>query len=329
MAAMNESYQSKELLLLKVATGLTIVYAIIAVIIAIISDSMTLLLDGAYSVIDMLVSFAAIIVVRKLQEPPNEKYHFGYAKFEPLMTAADGLLLLFLCFMSIFVAMQDLAHPDPVDHVGIILVFTATSVFLCLGLGLYMRQAGKKWHSEILVTDSKLWLMEGVVSLGICISFSIGWIMKKSPGWDQYTSYVDPLTCIVIALFFIVSPFKILKNSVRDLTDACPPGETMDRVSSLTKQCCDKYELSAVEWLRLRKSGRRLYLDASFATKQNHDLKTIDEIRNEISAYLKTEVPELDIRLGFAGKKTAMDGVLNSSETNAGDGAIATKGTHV
>jgi len=120
---MNESYNRNELRLLKAATGLTVVYAIAAVIIALISDSMTMLLDGAYSVIDMFVSFAAVLVVRKLNEPPNEKYHFGYAKLEPLMTAADGLLLLFLCFMSITLAVQDLIHPDPVEHVGVILVF--------------------------------------------------------------------------------------------------------------------------------------------------------------------------------------------------------------
>lgn len=290
-------------MLLKVATGLTVAYALIAVIIALITDSMALFMDGAYSVIDMAVSFMAIYVVRKLQEPPNEKYHFGYAKFEPLMTAGDGLLLLFLCFMSIFVSVQDLIHPDPVEHVGLILIFTSTSVFLCIGLGLYMRQAGKKWRSEILFTDSKLWLMEGVVSLGICISFGIGWIMRNSPGWQDYTAYSDPLTCIAISLFFIFSPFKILKNSLRDLTDACPSRETMDRVGSLVKYCCDKHGLAAVERLRLRKSGRRLYLDASFATSQNHDIDTIDEIRNEISSYLKAEVPELDIRLGFAHKK--------------------------
>ncbi|MGV8057886.1 MAG: cation diffusion facilitator family transporter [Smithellaceae bacterium] len=327
VATLRESYRRKELLLLKAATAATVVYAAVAVIIALISDSMTLLLDGAYSVIDMLVSFAAILVVRKLQEPPNERYHFGYAKFEPLMTAADGLLLLFLCFMSIFVALQDLMHPDPVEHVGVILVFTATSVFLCLGMGLYMRYAGEKWHSEILVTDSKLWLMEGVVSLGVCISFSIGWIMRKSPGWENYTSYSDPLTCIAIALFFIVSPFKILKNSVRDLTDACPPRETMNRISLLTQYCCEKHELAAVELLRLRKSGRRLYLDANFETQQNHDIKTIDEIRNQISAYLRTEVPDLDIRLGFANKKTAVCGALNSPASDGADGAQAVKGT--
>ncbi len=317
---MNESFQKKELLLLKAATVLTVIYAIAAVIIAIISDSMTLMLDGAYSVIDMLVSFAAIFVVRKLNEPPNERYNFGYAKFEPVMTAADGLLLLFLCFMSIFVALQDLVHPDPVQHIGIILVFTATSVFLCLGMGLYMRHAGKKWRSEILVTDSKLWLMEGMVSLGVCMAFSIGWIMRHHPGWDQYTSYVDPLTCIAIALFFIVSPFKILKNSLRDLTDACPSGEIMDKVSDQAKYCCEQHGLAAVEWLRLRKSGRRLYLDVSFATKQNHDVKSLDKISNEISTYLRAELPELDVLIKFAGKKTKVSGTVNSSDANSADG---------
>ncbi len=326
---MSESCQKNELLLLKVATSLTIVYAIIAVIIAIISDSMTLMLDGAYSVIDMLVSFAAIIVVRKLHEPPNERYHFGYAKLEPLMTAADGLLLLCLCFMSIFVALQDLMHPDPVEHIGVILVFTATSVFLCFGLGLYMHHAGKKWRSEILVTDSKLWLMEGMVSLGICIAFSIGWIMRQSPGWDQYTSYVDPLTCIAIALLFIVSPFKIIKNSLRDLTDACPLSEIMDKVSGLATYCCEKHGLAAVEWLRLRKSGRRLYLDASFATKQNHDLNTLDEIRDKISADLRAEVPELDILIKFAGKKNTVSGTVNSWESSGADGARTTNGKNL
>jgi cation diffusion facilitator family transporter len=319
MTSETEARQRKELLLMNVASALTVVYAVVAVIIAIISDAMTLLLDGAYSVIDVLVSFTAIFVVRKLHEPPNDRYPFGYAKFEPLMTAADGLLLLFLCFMSIVTAMQDLMHPDPVEHVGIILVFTATSVFLCIGMGLYMHYGGKRWHSEILITDSKLWLMEGMISLGICITFSIGWMMRHSPGWEDYTSYADPVACIVIALFFIVSPFKIFKNSLNDLTDACPSKEIRDRISGLAKYCCEKYGLAAVEYLRLRKSGRKLYMDVSFATEQNNDIRTIDETRHQISAYLAANVPELDAVLEFTGEKTSMDGAIDLLKANRAD----------
>lgn len=314
MLTLTQSYHNRELLLIRVATGLTVIYAVAAVIIAIISDSMTLMLDGAYSVIDMMISFAAIFVIRKLPEPPNEKYHFGYAKFEPLMTAADGLLLLFLCCMSIFIAVQDLVHPDPVEHLNTILVFEAVSVFLCIGMGLYMNHSGKKLHSEILVTDSKLWIMEGTVSLGVFISFGLGWIMLHTPGWGNYTSYVDPLTCIAIALFFIVSPFKILRNSINDLTDACPSQEMKDKINNLVNHCCEKYGLAAVEFLRLRKSGRKLFMDAGYTIQANCDIKTIDDMRNAISTYINAEMPELHIHLGFSCNNNASKGTANNYE---------------
>jgi len=158
--------------------------------------------------------------------------------------------------------------------------------------------------------------MEGTVSLGVCTAFSIGWIMQPYPNWKEYTSYLDPLTCIAIALLFIVSPFKILRNSLSDLTDACPPKEIMDRVSGLAKFCCEKHGLAAVEWLRLRKSGRRLYMDVRFETQQDYNIKTIDKIRHDIKSDLKDKLPELDVLLEFAVKNAAVSGTLNSSKTD-------------
>jgi hypothetical protein len=43
-------------------------------------------------------------------------------------------------------------------------------------------------------------------------------------------------------------------------------------------------------------------MDASFATQQEHDVKAIDQIRHEISSYLRAEMPELDVQLVIAGK---------------------------
>jgi len=31
------------------------------------------------------------VVVRKIHLPPNDKYNFGYAKYEPFMTAVDAI----------------------------------------------------------------------------------------------------------------------------------------------------------------------------------------------------------------------------------------------
>ena len=54
-------------------------------------------------------------MARKLHEPANERYQFGYAKYEPLMTTVEGVLLAGACVGAIVYAVRDLIHPDPVE----------------------------------------------------------------------------------------------------------------------------------------------------------------------------------------------------------------------
>ena len=49
-------------------------------------------------------------MARKLHEPANERYQFGYAKYEPLMTTVEGVLLAGACVGAIVYAVRDLIH---------------------------------------------------------------------------------------------------------------------------------------------------------------------------------------------------------------------------
>lgn len=289
----------KELLLLKIATGITIIYTIIAIAIALVSDSQVMLLDGMYSMIDIAISFLSIYVVKKVHQPPNEKYHFGYAKFESFMTAVDGFLLLALCCVTLVTASQDLVNPDPVDHVGVIVGFAFVSIFIGFGMGIFMRRAGRKWHSEVLLADSQLWLIEGFVSAGICVAFSIGMVMQHMPGWAQYTSYVDPITCILIALVFLAKPIKIIRDSFHDMVDACPSAEILERLTDKCEECCQRFKLHAVQWFRLRKAGRRLFLTICFTAPDHPTNKEIALMKRDITKVLKDIESELDVCVVF------------------------------
>ena len=291
--------KQKELLLLKVATGITVTYAVAAIVIALASDSQAMLLDGLYSMIDIAISFISIYVVTKIHQPPNEKYHFGYAKFESFMTAVDGLLLLALCCVTMITALQDLIHPDPVKHIEVIVGFAFISIFVCLGMGIFMRRAGRKWHSEVLLADSQLWLIEGSVSAGICIAFSIGMVMQHVPGWEQYTAYIDPLACIMIALAFIAQPIRIIRESFHDLVDACPSDEIRNRIFNKCEECRRQLKLDAVKWFRLRKAGRRLFLTVCFTAPDHPPLKEFTLMKRDIVKALNEVEPELDACVVF------------------------------
>ena len=143
-AAVYKAGDGRELLVLRISTLLTIAYGVVGVTIAIVCDSMTLMLDGLYGVADIIVSFLAIAVVRKIHLPPNEKYHFGYAKYEPFMTAVDGILIITICAATIFSSIQDIIHPEPMDNIHLAVIYSFISFFICIGFGIYMKQAGKR-----------------------------------------------------------------------------------------------------------------------------------------------------------------------------------------
>lgn len=322
------SDKQKELILLKVATVVTIAYTAVAVTLALISDSQTMLLDGMYSMIDIVISFLSIYVVKKIHQSPNEKYHYGYAKFEPFMVSVDGFLLLGLCGTILVTATQDFLHPDPVDHVGAIVAFAFVSIFIGFGMGIFMRRAGTRWRSEVLRADSQLWLIEGFISTGICVAFSICMVMQRTPRWEHLSAYVDPLTCIVIALSFLVKPIKIIRDSFRDMVDACPSMEVHEKVLATCGGCCERFNLIAVQWFRMRKAGRRLFLTVCFTAPDSQSVAEGARVKRDISRVLKDVESELDVCVVFDSMEGDMLHArqLTSTYLGAEPGSIETMG---
>jgi cation diffusion facilitator family transporter len=297
---MNNS--EKEIYLMKISAALTVVFAIAGIFMAAITDSMSLLLDALYGVADMIISIAAVFVVRKIHAPADRDYHYGYAKLEPFMTGINGTLILCLCCCTIITSIQDIMNADPVKYLRLIIAYTFISMIVCYCFGLYMRRLGHAWGSEVVIVDSQLWMMEAIISLAICIAFGIGLIFEKVPGWEQYTSYIDPITCITLALFLISQPAKIIWGSFRDLLDACPRNDIGNRITALADDCCREHGLKAVEWLRLRKAGRRHFLTICFSASEDHNIKKINHIREDISRKLNLLVPELDLCILFSSR---------------------------
>ena len=294
-----QSQKNKELGLLKIAFYLTVAYALVGIFVAVFCDSETLMLDALYSAVDVVVSLLAIFVVKKIYDPPNAKYHYGYAKYEPFMTAMDGVLIATVCVASISSSIQDLVNHDPVKNLSLVVWYSFVSVFICVGFGLWMRRCGKKWGSQILVADSQLWIMEGVISLCVFAAFGLGLVMKTGQ-WAQYTDYVDPILCIVISLVFMLKPLGILKESFFDLVDASPNEEMNQDIIAKAKACCLKYSgLTGAGWIKTRRAGRRIFVTLHLVAKEGQDIKLLESIREKIAEEMSRKEPEVDLCLVF------------------------------
>jgi len=295
---MKDNKLHAEVSTMRVSLVLSILYLVSDIIIAIVCDSETILLDGLYGVADVVVSLMAIFVILKLKEPPNERYQFGYAKFEPFMTAIEGILIGAICFSTIAMSIQDIAHPDPVNHPNLIIWYSFINIFIGFGFGFYSKAVGKKSGSEIIKTHSELWMLGGFISFAVFIAFYLSGFMTRM-GFTWYADYVDPVMAILLSLFFLQRPYQIIRDAFFDLVDASPGKEIKTEVQKVVSSCINKYHLPPVKWLKLRKAGRKIFVFVCLTMDSNKNLKEITGIREGLLAEIDRINPDLEVYVFF------------------------------
>ncbi len=300
-ASVGKASEESELFILKLSTLLTIIYAMVGVTIAIICDSMTMMLDGLYGVADTVVSLLAISVVRKVHLPPNDRYHFGYAKYEPFMTAVDGMLIISICTATILSATQDVIHPDPVKNIHLAIGYSFVSIFICSGFGLHMTRVGKRCHSSILRADAQLWMIEGVISLGVFLAFSLSVYLSET-SWKGYTEYIDPVMSIILSVFLLFKPITIIRDSFQDLIDASPDKELKKEIVDIVQICAEEQHLKGIKSVKLRKAGRQLFVNVHFLADNNLTLGQTTAVKQYTIEKIVQAYPEVDVTVLFSGQ---------------------------
>jgi cation diffusion facilitator family transporter len=197
--------QSQEILALRLSLLLTVLFGCAAVAIALFSDSETMTLEAITAGIDIVVCILAIFVARKVHEPANERYQFGYAKYEPLMTTVEGVLLAGACVGAIVYSARDLIHPDPVEDARLIVIYSAASFLVSVIFGWWMKRVGERIGSPLARAEAELWIVDGWLALGVCAAF-VASIALGRIGTEQASAYVDPAVCIVLSVIFLKKP---------------------------------------------------------------------------------------------------------------------------
>ncbi len=295
---MSKTAQLDELRVLRFSSILTFLFSLAAVAVALLSDAETMSLEAMSGVVDVVVSLLAIFVVRKIHEPANSRYHFGYAKYEPLMMGLEGTLVAAVCLTAIAYAVRDLMHPDPVDDPHLVIIYALASFVISVVFGAYMKRVGRRAASQLVLAEADLWIVEGWLSLGVCIAFVLALILSR-PATQDYSAYVDPAVCIVLSLILLRKPIGILKESFADLVDANPYAETANIVEESALECVRRYRLKALQWVRVRKAGRRVFVIVSFLENPEQSLEERERVRRAVDVEMDRLNPDLDVSVLF------------------------------
>jgi len=116
----------------------------------------------------------------------------------------------------------------PVDA-DMAMIFGAVNVVGCLGVWCYLRWSSARNGSGLVQAEQSQWLMDSALSTAVMIGFAVAWLLERSQ-WSELAVYADPVMMLVISVYFMTVPVKMILASVRELLLAAPREDAMDDI---------------------------------------------------------------------------------------------------
>ena len=195
--------------------------ALLGILFAVLSRSDAIMLDGLFSLIGFAMGFVTLKVARLVHQPDDPQFQFGYASFEPFVNLAKGLIIVFLAIFALYSAVDALTHGGRPIASGYALFYAVVGAAGCFIIASIQRRTAAKTGSPLVETDAKSWLIDGLLTSGVCVAFLIVMLIERSK-WAVYTPYADPVIVIALVACAAPLPFTIIRENLSQLLLGAP-----------------------------------------------------------------------------------------------------------
>lgn len=259
--------------------------------------SASMIADGFHSFSDGSSNIVGLVGTALAAKPADEDHPYGHKKFETFTAIGIALLLFMVSTNIIKSGISKLNNPviPRVDiYSFIVMIITmAINIFVIV----YETRAGKKLHSDILVSDAIHTKSDVYVSLSVILS-----LIAVKLGYP----ILDPIISFIISIAIIKAAIEILLNSSKVLCDAVVvnPEDVIALVSKIE---------GVLDCHSVRSRGREddfsldlhILVDPSMPVGKSHELHHVieDEIRKH---FLGVHYIEIHIE-PIESNKTSID----------------------
>ncbi len=265
-----------------------------------LAQSQAILLDGVYSFISLLMTFLAQRVSRLVQTPYTDSFHFGFAHFEPMLNVVRILLILAITGFAAVSAIAALLSGGRALNADTAVIYGLVAAAGCLAMAWRQRRASRQATSPILAVDAHNWLIDGVLSSGVAITFLAAYLLRSSP-YADWIAYVDPLLVIVMVVLLLPAPLKSLGENLREVLMQAPSPEIQAEIRERIEQAVKPAAEDQI-YIRMLPVGRFLYLQVHIllpAYAPLHGIDECDSVRERIHESLKDLHPRLTLDVVF------------------------------
>ncbi len=254
---MSKSISIEEKALKKSMAG-ALLLAVWGLVMAGASGSSVVLLDGMFNMISGIMSYFSIEITRLISGKETRNFPLGYFAFESLFVLAKGATILVLLLMALYSNIGVLLSGGREPVLGLLTIYVVVAVLGCVILYFICKKGLRQTGSEILLAETKAWLVNAVISGAIGIAFGITMLLKGTP-LGFIDRYIDQILVIVLSLIFIKDPLVLMKSGIKELLLAAPRDSLIEPFQKKLLPLKDQLQARSMA-IELIKTGRRLWL---------------------------------------------------------------------
>lgn len=281
--------------LLMAILGLTFFY---------LTASQAILIDGIYPFIDLVAGLLTLRVVSLMAVQASQEQPFGYAIFEPVLNFIKGIMIMLVILVALYASIEAILHGGRHIKADIAVFYSFIASGLGFGLAYVLYRLNKTAQSSLIKVDLQGWLIGGILSIAVGISFAVA-IWMEHNGFEKWVPYTDPVVILVLIVLMLPMPLKILKDNGMQIIGR--NGSGSDLATQLEKEVHSVLDALPYDDMKLRflEMGRMVYLqvyvqmDAEQATLSGLDLAQQDAIREHLFQRLSQKHDYLSLDVVF------------------------------
>lgn len=266
-----------------ISTSVAALLVVIKMTVGVFSGSIAVLASAIDSLLDLTVSLFNYFALHNSEKDPDDKFHHGRSKIEPLAAVIEGTIISLSALFILYEALIKIAHPREMEYVGVSIFVMLVSITITLSLVMFLNMVAKKTGNMVIKADA-LHYKTDIFSNG-AVLLALGLVAMTGE------QLFDPILGVGIGIYMIYSAMPIIKEGILMLLDAALPEEKIQKIKDVIES---DETITTYHHLRTRESGSHIFISVHIVFNVSISL---------YDAHLVSDKLEDKIKRLFADKK--------------------------
>ncbi len=259
-----------------VSTSVAALLVLLKMTVGILSGSIAVLASAIDSFLDLTVSLFNYFALNSSEKDPDDQFHFGRSKIEPLAAVIEGVVISLSALFILYEALSKIVHPRDMSHMSESVGVMIASFIITAGLVAFLLYVAKKTNNMVIRADA-LHYKTDLFSNG-AILFALLAI--------HYTGeqLIDPILGVAISFYMIYSAIPIIKEGTLMLLDAALPNEDIEKIKEIIEA---EPVIQDYHYLKTRESGSHIFISVHTVFNVSISLYDAHLIADKVEAKIK------------------------------------------